>query len=128
MNEYLAYVKKSSLSVEDASADPTLPPTSLPDNLATKGLLMESVTAFTSFKLCLKDSRLKDQYLRDHFLESAPNSSFSRLQSDIARQSIRDYESSLSMIRYLQGENEALKRRNEVLEREAKDAKRALGE
>ena len=79
-----------------------------------------------SFKSSLEDTRRKDQLLRDHFLESVKGSAFRKLESDIAKQSIRDYESSLTLIRYLQSENEHLKRRNTVLEREAEDARASL--
>ena len=127
MNEFLTYVKNSSLSVSDPSTDSSLPMLGSPETLANRGLLMDSIQTLRSFKSSLEDQRRKDQLLRDNFLESVKGSSFSKLESDIAKQSIRDYESSLTLVRYLQSENEHLKRRNALLEREAEDARTALG-
>ena len=109
MNDYLTYVQNCSLSVSDPTSDPSLPPLSSPETLASQGLLMETISTLETFKRSFDDSRRKDQILRDHCLESVHGSSFHRLESDIARQAIRDYERSLSLIKYLQSENEQLR-------------------
>jgi hypothetical protein len=67
---------------------------------------MEAVQALTAFKRVSNELALKDQYIRDAFLEHLDGSLFYRLESDIGRTAMRDYESSLNMIRYLQTENE----------------------
>jgi len=85
MNEYLSYVKKSSLSVSETASDSAMPMLSSPETLAKKGLLMESISTLKNLQLSLTDSRRKDQIIRDLSLESAKGSLFHRLESDIAR-------------------------------------------
>lgn len=51
---------------------------------------------------------------------------FQRLESDVARIAIRDYEAALGMIRYLQGENESLRQRNDCLSRDLTEKSRLL--
>lgn len=80
---------------------------------------METIKMLEHSKNILIDDRYKDQLIRDSFfLESSSPSSFLKLQSDLAQLSIRDYESSLTLIRQLQSENKRLLRQNEALERD----------
>jgi hypothetical protein len=44
MNEYMSYVKKSSLSVSETASDSAMPMLSSPETLAKQGLLMESIS------------------------------------------------------------------------------------
>ena len=53
--------------------------------------------------------------IRDKCLESKDGSLFHRLEGEITKIALRDYESALNMIRYLQTENEHLRSRNETM-------------
>jgi uncharacterized coiled-coil protein SlyX len=56
--------------------------------------------------------------IRDSCLENKHPQRFARLQSDLARIALRDYESALGIIRQLQNEVEYLKGRNTLQEKE----------
>lgn len=57
-----------------------------------KGVLMEAISAMTHLKKLVNQITLKDQLLKDKCLEHLDDSLFSRLESDIAKSAIRDYE------------------------------------
>ena len=64
--------------------------------------------------------------IRDKCLESKDGSLFHRLEGEITKIALRDYESALNMIRYLQTENEHLRSRNETMQRDLSERQRLI--
>lgn len=82
---------------------------------------METISAMQHLKKLVNQITLKDQLLKDKCLENLPNTLFSRLESDIAKSAIRDYEIQVNLTNYLTSENEHLKVRNGILEKELRE-------
>ena len=111
MSEHLIQRKTNTLPLTQLDGE-TLSSSAL-EVKNTQALIMEAVSKLQQSKGLLQDIAFKEQVIRDQCLESRDPQRYARLQSDIAKIAIRDYDSAMSMIRYLQNENDFLKGKNQ---------------